>query len=380
MEENGKLPVERTAPLAQQLILETQNSVTVSVEPTAAVAEENIPSPFQPSKHASLATPAVRGLLKELNANIFDIKGTGKDGRVLKEDVLRLAAQRDQQGKDDTAAAKTWTASSSSSFPATSTAGGRRPITVGDTPQSEAAVPLTPIQTQMFKTMTRSLSIPHFLFADEVNITALSSLRRKLQNPKTQKLTFLPFIIKAVSLALEQYPLLNARIDVAATAPDKEDTKPKIIMRSNHNIGIALDTPQGLIVPNIKNVAACSVADIAAEISRLSALGRIGKLSPADLSGGTFTVSNVGSIGGTYVAPIIVSQELGILGIGRSRTVPVFAADEQNQHQGQVAPAEVVNFSWSADHRVVDGATVARMANMVREYIECPEKMLLYLR
>jgi 2-oxoisovalerate dehydrogenase E2 component (dihydrolipoyl transacylase) len=304
------------------------------------------------SRYATLATPAVRGWLKELNVNILDVKGTGKDGRVMKEDVLKFAAARDQPKTTDTPSSMT------------------RPIVGVETQQTEEGKALTPIQSQMFKTMTRSLSIPQLLFTDELNIDALSALRRKLAKDPTnpQKLTYLSFVLKAVSLALEEYPLLNAKVDTT------DPNRPKLIMRTNHNIGVAMDTPQGLIVPNVKNVAARSVLDIAAEISRLSALGKEGKLTPADLAGGTITVSNIGNIGGTYVSPLIVPNEVAILGIGRSRTLPVF--DEA----GQVKKAELVNFSWSADHRVVDGATMARMANKVREYMESPDKMLLRLR
>jgi 2-oxoisovalerate dehydrogenase E2 component (dihydrolipoyl transacylase) len=145
-------------------------------------------------------------------------------------------------------------------------------------------------------------------------------------------------------------------------------------MRSNHNIGVAIDTPSGLLVPNIKNVQARSVLDIATELSRLSATARAGKLTPADLSGGTITISNIGSIGGTYVAPVIVPTEVAILGVGKARTVPVFDSE------GRVVRGEKMTFSWSADHRVVDGATMARMAEKVRGYLETPEKMMLVLR
>lgn len=303
--------------------------------------------PKNGSRYATLATPAVRGMLKAHNVNILDVLGTGKDGRVLKEDVLRFVAARD---------------SASTSQPTTPT--------VPASQQTDTAVSLTPIQSQMFKTMTRSLNIPHFLFADELNINNITALRRKLANdPKDpRRITFLSFVIKAVSLALNEYPILNAKVDTSN--PDK----PQLIMRPRHNIGVAMDTPQGLIVPNVKDVASRSIEDVAAEISRLSALGKEGKLTPADLSGGTITVSNIGNIGGTYVAPVIVSNEVAILGVGRSKTVPIF--DEA----GQVTKGELVNFSWSADHRVVDGATMARMANKVRECIESPELMLLKLR
>lgn len=269
----------------------------------------------------------------------------------MKEDVLKFAARRD-------------------SAPETPISKDTRQAPTLDTKQTETLTPLTPIQSQMFKTMTRSLNIPHFLFADELSIGRLSALRKRLasdvNNP--QKLTFLPFVVKAVSLALEQYPQLNSKIDTS------ESNKPKLVMRSLHNIGVAMDTPQGLIVPNVKNVQARSILDIASEISRLSALAKVGKLTPADLSGGTITVSNIGNIGGTYVSPVIVDTEVAILGIGRSRQLPVF--DEQ----GQVTKGELVNFSWSADHRVIDGATMARMASLVRQFVETPELMLLNLK
>ncbi|KAJ5820522.1 hypothetical protein N7474_006113 [Penicillium riverlandense] len=302
------------------------------------------------SKHASLATPAVRGLLKSHDINILDISGTGKDGRVLKEDILNFVAAKDSPAAPPPTAAQ--------------------PVPAPDTRQTESVVNLTPIQSQMFKTMTRSVNTPHFLYADELRIDEISAIRKRLasdtRDPK--KITFLSFVVKAVSLALNEYPLLNARVD--PSVPEK----PKLVMRAKHNIGIAMDTPQGLIVPNIKDVASRSIADIAAEVSRLSALGKSGKLTPADLSGGTITVSNIGNIGGTYVAPVIVPTEVAILGVGRARTVPVFDAT------GQVVASEQVNFSWSADHRVVDGATMARMGNRVRELIEVPELMLLNLR
>ncbi|KAJ0420128.1 2-oxoacid dehydrogenases acyltransferase-domain-containing protein [Aspergillus carlsbadensis] len=314
----------------------SQPSIPVSTSPVIPL--ENI---APKSRYATLATPAVRGLLKSLNVNIEDIQGSGKSGRVLKEDVQRFAAARSS------------------------------PPTVIVTPQrGDTAVNLTPIQSQMFKRMTRSLSIPHFGYADELTINNITTLRKRLatDTKDPRKITFLSFVVKAVSLALNDYPILNAKLDTS------NSDKPQLIMRPRHNIGIAMDTPQGLIVPNIKDVGSRSLQEISQEITRLSTLGKEGKLTPADLSGGTVTVSNIGSIGGTYVSPVIVTNELAILGIGRARTVPAF------DDAGQVTKNEVVNFSWSADHRVVDGATMARMASLVKELIESPERMLLTLR
>lgn len=300
---------------------------------------------------ASLATPAVRGLLKELRVDIADVSGTGKDGRVMKEDVHRFVEARD--------AGKSSVPSESSSR--SSGEEGKQ--------QVESRLKLSNIQSQMFKTMTRSLSIPHFLYTDEINITPISAIRQRLnkQSP-SQRLTYLPFIIKAVSLALKEFPLLNSCVEV------KGEDSPQLIMREKHNIGIAMDTPQGLLVPNIKNISSLSIIDIASEISRLQSLSKAGKLSITDLTGGTFTVSNIGSIGGTYVAPIIVQSEVAILGVGKARTVPAF--DEQDR----VVKREVLNFSWSADHRVVDGAMMARMAERVRRFIEEPGAMMARLR
>ena len=306
------------------------------------------PEPKQPGKHASLATPAIRGLLKEHGLAIEDITGTGKDGRVLKEDVYKHLEGGSQQS-----------AAASSTF---------KPDI--DAKQTETAQKLTPVQSAMFKSMTGSLSIPHFLFSDAVDITTLSSMRTKLNSLRdaetTPKYSYMPFIIKAVSLALNQYPLLNARLDQTSNSK-----KPQLMLRSVHNIGVAMDTPNGLIVPVIKAVNARSVTSIAQELQRLAQLGQAGKLSNNDLTGGTITVSNIGNIGGEVVAPVIVEGQLAIMGVGKIKTVPVFAEDGVS-----VKPALQANISWSADHRVVDGATMARMATKVQKYLEEPGMMI----
>lgn len=240
-----------------------------------------------------------------------------------------------------------------------------------DQSQVEKTITLTPVQSQMFKTMTSSLNIPHLLYADEIDITSLLTLRRRLNSKSVngQKLSYLHFIIKAVSLALEDFPLLNARVEA-----DSEGEAPKLVLREKHNIGIAMDAPQGLLVPNIKNVSSRSILDIGTECHRLQELAKDGKLSVTDLTGGTITISNIGSIGGTYVAPVLVQSEVAILGIGKAKTVPAF--DDQDR----VIKKDIMNFSWSADHRVVDGATMARMAERVRAFIEEPGMMMARLR
>ncbi|KAI4625172.1 uncharacterized protein J4E87_005018 [Alternaria ethzedia] len=305
----------------------------------------------QPGKHASLATPAVRHMVKEHKLKIEDIEGTGREGRVLKDDVQRHVESMKQ----------TTTTPSATSTPA--------PMI---TQQMEDQVKqLTPVQSGMFKQMTKSLSIPHFLYTDAVDFSSLTSLRKKYNTgrEKPERITPLPIIIKAVSLTLQQFPLLNSHLDTT-TNPNK----PQIILKGSHNIGVAVDSPAGLLVPVIKNVQNHSIASLAQEIQRLSSLARAGKLSSADLTGATFTVSNIGSIGGGAVAPVIVGPQVGILGIGKARVVPAFGENDE------LIKREECVFSWSADHRVVDGAYVARAAEEVRKCLEGVEAMLVRMR
>ncbi|RWA11389.1 hypothetical protein EKO27_g3714 [Xylaria grammica] len=342
---------------------EKQSSEKSSISTSQREEGPHQSSPREKSRYASLATPAVRHLCKELNVEIIDVNGTGKDGRVLKEDIYKFAKTRDS-GKQTIQPVKTIPGTPSAEIAAAEK-------------QTETTVPLTNTQQQMFKTMTRSLSIPHFLYADEVDFSQLYELRRRLNKVLLQsakegevsKLSYLPFIIKATSLALYKYPMLNARVDL-----DSQTSKPVLVHRSQHNIGVAMDTPVGLLVPVIKNVGAKNVLSIASELASLQSRAAAGKLSVQDMTGGTITVSNIGNIGGTYLSPVIVEKEVAILGIGRMRTVPAFDKDDR------VVKKQVCNFSWSADHRVIDGATMARAAEVVRHIVEEPDSMILHLR
>ncbi|ORY66362.1 2-oxoacid dehydrogenases acyltransferase-domain-containing protein [Pseudomassariella vexata] len=355
-------------------VAEPLNKESLSKAPESQVQEETsgneIPEnnrhskpPKQGGRFASLATPAVRHLSKAYKVDITEIEGTGRDGRVLKEDIHRFVENRNSSSISNQAG----TAPPSSAF--------SQPVDTAT--QTETTVQLTHTQAQMFRTMTRSLSIPHFLYADEIDFTNVCSLRRRLNKilassakvEEVTKLTYLPFIIKAVSVALNQYPVLNSRVDV-----DSQTSKPSLMMRSQHNIGVAMDTPSGLVVPVIKNVGSRNILSIAAELVRLQSLAATSRLSVQDMSGGTITVSNIGNIGGTYLSPVLVDKEVAILGIGRIRTVPAFDED------GNVVKKHVCNFSWSADHRVVDGATMARAAEVVRQFVEQPEVMVTHLR
>lgn len=168
---------------------------------------------------------------------------------------------------------------------------------------------------------------------------------------------------QATSLALTQFPELNATCNPEAS---------EVIHRASHNLGIAMDTPRGLIVPNVKNCQNLSIFDIAAELKRLMALAADGKLGDADLQAGTFSLSNIGAIGGTYASPVIMPPQVAIGALGKMQRVPVFVDGTSDA----VTAGYVMNVSWSADHRVVDGATMARFSNLWKQYLEDPISMV----
>lgn len=227
----------------------------------------------------------------------------------------------------------------------------------------------------MFGTMTQSLAIPQFLYTHSLDTSALNRIRKRAnavyKSPLQPgvKLTTLPFIMKVISQVFSQFPTLNAYLDTQ-TNPGS----PQLVVKSSHNFGIAIQTPQGLLVPVVKNVQDHSIVSLAKEISELSERARANQLKPDDFRGATFIVSNIGSIGGNVVSPVIVSPMVSIVGIGRSHTVPAFDDD------GQVVAREQVTLSWSSDHRVLDGATVATCAEAVASLMENLELLGTVLR
>jgi len=318
----------------------------------------------------TLATPAVRRIAMEHSVNLADVSGTGKEGRVLKEDILNFL-----EGKSAPPKAKQPAASVAATAPLPQPA--KAPIAAPIPPRivrqiitegKDRTEPLKGMVKAMSKSMNEALKIPHFGYYDEIDMTKLVQLRKDLKSvceSRGVKLSYMPFIVKAASLALLQYPIINSSIDVNA------DT---LTYKHNHNIGVAMDTANGLLVPNIKAVQNLSVFEIAAEITRLHQVGLLGKLTSQDLTGGTFSLSNIGSIGGTYASPVILSPEVAIGALGKLRVLPRYNS------AGEVYPATVMNVSWSADHRLLDGATVARFSNQWKDYLEDPASMVLDLK
>jgi 2-oxoisovalerate dehydrogenase E2 component (dihydrolipoyl transacylase) len=300
-----------------------------------------------------LATPAVRRLIKENKVDLERVTGTGRDGRVLKEDVLRFIGEL----TDDKPSTpfKSETATQTKVYQAKQ--------------QEDKVVPIRGYTRIMIKTMTEALKIPHFGFSDEFTVDALVEIREHLKHEGKKrgvKFTYMPIFIKAASMALLRYPVINSSMD---------EKMENVIYKSSHNISIAMDTPGGLVVPNVKNCEQKSIWEIAAELNRLQENGSRQQLSREDLNGGTFALSNVGILGGTYAKPVILPPQVAIGAIGRIRKVPRFASDGVT-----VRPVNIVNVSWAADHRVIDGATMARFSNLLKEYIENPAKLIAELR
>ncbi|TRY61206.1 hypothetical protein TCAL_04195 [Tigriopus californicus] len=320
-----------------------------------------------------LATPAVRRIASEHSLNLADIAGTGKAGRVLKEDVIRFM-EEGPPTPPPVPASPVSSVRSTPPQPTSTPATKPTPPMAPPTPRrvvgadEKVTRPMDVITKAMTKAMTQALEVPHFGYKDEIDMSALVNLRQELKrsrDPLLQKLSFMPFMIKAASLALHDYPNLNASVDVENST---------IIQNLSHNIAVAMDTPMGLIVPNIKKVQDLTLLEVAGELLRLQELASAGKLGSEDLKGGTFTLSNIGSIGGTYAIPVINPPQVAIGAIGKIQVLPRFNA------QGEVIPAHIMCISWSADHRIVDGAAMARFSNKWKACLENPSLMTLYMK
>ncbi|XP_059618685.1 lipoamide acyltransferase component of branched-chain alpha-keto acid dehydrogenase complex, mitochondrial [Phlebotomus argentipes] len=299
-----------------------------------------------------LTTPAVRRLAMENKLDLTKVTPTGKYGRILKGDVLEhlnlipagtvkphpTLLQQKPQGI---------------------------PIAPPKVLAEDRVEQLKGVRKAMLKSMTEALKIPHFAYSDEINMSKLMSVREELKADaleKGVKLTYMPFFIKAASRALTQYPILNSSLD---------EPNESVIYKAAHNISVAMDTPQGLVVPNVKNCEQKSIIDIAKALNELQEKGQKGSLGPDDFADGTFSLSNIGIIGGTYTHPCIMSPQVAIGAMGRTKLVPRFGAD------GEIIKAFVMSVSWSADHRVIDGVTMARFSNLWKKYLENPNLFLL---
>ena len=308
-----------------------------------------------PEHGKAIASPAVRRLAREQDIDINIVPGSGKNGRVYKEDITRFVqGNTAQQPSAETVSQQPAPVASKTEQ---NMSGGKR------------VEPIRGMKAAMVKQMVASVStIPHFTFSDEIDLTDLIVLRKELKEQYAKegiKLTMMPFFIKALSLAINEFPIVNSQVNNDCT---------EITYFDDHNIGMAVDSKLGLLVPNIKGCQNKSIVDVAQDVTRLTDAAREGRVSPDDLKGGTISISNIGAIGGTTATPIINKPEVAIVALGKLQHLPRF--DEN----GQVVSRAIMQVSWSGDHRVIDGGTIARFNNLWKAYLENPAKMLMAMR
>lgn len=314
------------------------------------------------------ATPAVRRLLREHQLDIQAIAGSGRNGRVLKEDVLAYLKQSEARESDATPDDSHKIAEAAEADKAPAQACAVASDEVRSSRLESKAVPLKGVAAVMARRMVQSSTqIPHFHYGDELDITDLLALRARLKVRAEQqgiRLTLMPFIMKAMALAVIEEPILNARLS---------EDESEILYQGACNIGMAVDSASGLMVPNVKGVECLSILEIAREVGRLTEAARSGRVAQADLKGGTLSISNIGALGGTYAAPIINQPEVAIVALGRTQRLPRFDGE------GNVCARDIMTITWAGDHRIIDGGTIARFSNLWKHYLEHPDEMLLSL-
>jgi pyruvate dehydrogenase E2 component (dihydrolipoamide acetyltransferase) len=300
------------------------------------------------------ASPGVRRFARELGVDVARVQGSGPKGRILKEDIQNFVKQAVAGGDGQPSAAKG--AGSELGLPAWPKVDFAKfgPV---------EAKPLTRIQKLSGPALARNwVMIPHVTQFDEADITELEAFRARINDENAKaglKVTPLAFLIKAVVAALKKFPTLNSSLD-----------GDNLVIKHYWNIGFAADTPQGLVVPVIKGADQKGVLEIAKESSELAAKAREGKLGPADMQGGTFSISSLGGIGGTAFTPIVNAPEVAILGVSKAGMKPVWNGKE-------FAPRLMMPLSLSYDHRVVDGAMGARFTAHLAQVIADPRRALL---
>lgn len=316
---------------------------------------EETPPPPSTAKSVSLpqaqgrivpASPATRRLARELGVTLAEVKGTGPGGLVTSEDVRASVEEHPEQ-----------------------VAPQAQPPQAGPAVGREERVPLHSVRRVIARQMALSWQqIPHVSHMDEADITHLEGERKKYKKQVAEHggaLTLTTFALKAAVMALKAYPAFNGRLDLE---------RQEIILNHSYNIGVATDTERGLLVPVINDVDKKSLAELAVELPSLSRLAREAKLTVQQLKGGTFTLTNIGALGGTSFTPIINFPETAILGLGQARWKPVVVEDEEKNRT--IVPRLILPLVLAFDHRVNDGSQAARFLNIVRKVLEDPLAIL----
>ena len=296
--------------------------------------------------------PSVRKFARDKEIDIRQVAGSGKNGRVLKEDIE--AFMNGEQATSEAPAAES----------TEKTATKQQPVSVeGDFPETREKI--SSIRKVIAKAMVNSKhTAPHVTLIDEVDVSELVAHRKKFKDiaaEKDIKLTYLPYVVKALVSTLREFPALNTSYD---------DATEEVIQKHYYNIGIAADTDRGLLVPVVKHADRKSIFAISEEISSLAVKARDGKLSVAEMSGASCSITNIGSAGGQWFTPIINHPEVAILGIGRIAEKPVVV-------DGEIVARPMLALSFVFDHRMLDGATAQHALNNIKRLLSNPELLLM---
>jgi pyruvate dehydrogenase E2 component (dihydrolipoamide acetyltransferase) len=332
--------------------------------PAAPAAQAAAPAP-QASGALVLATPSVRKYAREKSVDITAVTGSGKNGKVTREDIDAFVSGGAAPAAAAPAAAEAAAPAVAEAPAAAATAKPAAPVAAGDAYRPEERVPFKGIRKAIANAMSKSMyTAPHVTLMDEVDVTELVALRAKYKpyaEKKGVKLTYLPFIVKALVAACREFPIMNSTLDEAAQ---------EIVLRKYYNIGIATDTENGLIVPVIEDADRKNIYSVASKISDLAVRGRDGKLAPNEMKGSTITITNIGSAGGMFFTPVINFPEVAILGTGR-------ISEKAVVKNGEIVAAPVMALSLSFDHRLIDGATAQNFLNFIKKLLAQPELFIM---
>ena len=329
----------------------------VKKDASPEAAEEKSDAEVDPNKRV-IAMPSVRKYARENGVEIRQVSGSGKNGRVVKEDIDAFLS-----GDSKPAATQEEAKTEENNAPAAESKPSAPKAPEGEYPETREK--MSGMRKAIAKAMVNSKhTAPHVTLMDEIDVTKLWAHRKKFKEVAAEKgikLTFLPYIVKALTSALREYPVLNTSID---------DSTSEIVQKHYYNIGIAADTDKGLLVPVVKNADRKSMFSISNEINELAGKARDGKLSGDEMKGASCTITNIGSAGGQWFTPVINHPEVAILGVGRIAEKPVVK-------NGEIVAAPVLALSLSFDHRMIDGATAQHALNHIKRLLNDPELLLM---
>ncbi|AXN40376.1 dihydrolipoamide acetyltransferase family protein [Peribacillus butanolivorans] len=352
-DKNTEAQVQATAEAGQEVKKEAAPVQENSAE-TGAGSQPQVE--VDPSRRI-IAMPSVRKYAREQGVNIREISGSGDNGRIMKEDIdafkngktapQQPAAQSEASQQNDTETTE------------------KQKVSIPEGQYPETREKMSGMRKAIAKAMVKSKqTAPHVTLMDEVDVTLLVAHRKKFKEiaaEKGIKLTFLPYVVKALTSALREFPMLNTSFD---------DEASEIIHKHYYNIGIAADTDKGLLVPVVKDADRKSTFAISQEINELATKARDGKLAPNEMKGASCSITNIGSAGGQWFTPVINHPEVAILGIGR-------IAEKAIVRDGEIIAAPVLALSLSFDHRMIDGATAQHALNHIKKLLNDPELLLM---